>query len=40
MGKVVMPKNSAVPEEIQAALKLYYEANDWLKNSSMLRRAA
>jgi GTPase subunit of restriction endonuclease len=32
MGKVVMPKNSAVPEEIKAALKIYYDANDWLKN--------
>lgn len=38
MGKVVMPKNSAVPEEIQAALKIYYEANDWLKNDEFIQK--
>lgn len=32
MGKVVMPKNSAVEEEIKAALGIYYEADDWVKN--------
>lgn len=33
MGKVVMPKNSALLEEIEAALGIYYEANDWLDNN-------
>ena len=37
MGKVVMPKNSAVPEEIKAALKIYYDANDWLKNDEFIQ---
>lgn len=30
--KVVMPKNSALLEEIEAVLKIYYEENDWLSN--------
>jgi hypothetical protein len=38
MGKVVMPKNSAIPEEIQAALKIYYDANDWLKNDEFIQK--
>ena len=38
MGKVVMPKNSAVEEEILAALKIYYDENDWLKNDEFTRR--
>lgn len=38
MGKVVMPKNSAVPEEIQATLKIYYDANDWLKNDEFIQK--
>lgn len=38
MGKVVMPKNSAVEEEIKAALKIYYEENDWLKNDVFTQR--
>ena len=32
MSKVVMPKNSALLEEIEAVLKIYYEENDWLSN--------
>lgn len=32
MGKIVMPKNSALLNEIEAVLKIYYEANDWLPN--------
>lgn len=32
MGKVVMPKNSAVESEIKAALKIYYDSGDWMKN--------
>ena len=30
--KVVMPKNSALLEEIEAVLKIYYEENNWLSN--------
>ena len=33
MGKIVMPKNSALLNEVEAVLKIYYEANDWLENS-------
>lgn len=32
MGKIVMPKNSALLNEIESVLKIYYDANDWLKN--------
>lgn len=32
MEKIVMPKNSALLDEIQAVLKIYYEAGDWLSN--------
>ncbi len=32
MGKIVMPKNSALLNEIEAVLKIYYEENDWLSN--------
>lgn len=38
MGKVVMPKNSAVEEEIKAALKIYFDENDWLKNDEFTKR--
>lgn len=34
MGKIVMPKNSALLNEIEAVLKIYYEAGDWLPNES------
>ena len=27
-----MPKNSALLNEIEAVLKIYYEANDWIPN--------
>ena len=33
MGKIVMPKNSALLEEIEAVLQIYYEENDWLSNA-------
>jgi len=33
MGKIVMPKNSALLHEVESVLKIYYEANDWLHNS-------
>lgn len=32
MGKIIMPKNSALLDEIQAVLKIYYESGDWLTN--------
>ena len=32
MGKIVMPKNSALLNEIEAVLKIYYEAGNWLEN--------
>lgn len=32
MGKIVMPKNSALLNEIESVLKIYYEANDWMPN--------
>lgn len=32
MGKIVMPKNSALLNEIEAVLKIYYEADGWLSN--------
>ncbi len=32
MGKIVMPKNSALLDEIESVLQIYYEANDWLTN--------
>lgn len=32
MAKIVMPKNSALLEEVQAVLKVYYDAGDWLSN--------
>lgn len=32
MGKIIMPKNSALLNEVEAVLKIYYEENDWLSN--------
>ncbi|HEL2150946.1 AAA family ATPase [Streptococcus suis] len=32
MEKIVMPKNSALLNEIEAVLKIYYEAGEWLSN--------
>ncbi|MBU1094569.1 MAG: AAA family ATPase [Firmicutes bacterium] len=32
MGKIVMPKNSAVLSEIHAVLQIYNETNDWMTN--------
>lgn len=32
MGKIVMPKNSALLNEIESVLEIYYEADDWLPN--------
>ena len=30
MGKIVIPKHSADVEEMNAVLKIHYEANDWV----------
>lgn len=38
MGKVVMPKNSALLNEVEAVLKIYYEAGTWLDNEEYKRR--
>lgn len=32
MGKIVMPKNSALLNEIESVLKIYYDADDWMPN--------
>ena len=32
MGKIVMPKNSALLEEVEAVLEIYAEAGSWLSN--------
>lgn len=32
MGKIVMPKNSALLNEIEAVLQIYYNAKGWLSN--------
>ena len=32
MGKIVMPKNSALLEEVEAVLDIYAEAGSWLSN--------
>mgnify|MGYP000958303419 CR=1 FL=1 len=32
MGKIVMPKNSALLNEIESVLQIYYEAGGWLSN--------
>lgn len=32
MGKIVMPKNSALLNEIESVLEIYYEADGWLGN--------
>lgn len=32
MGKIVMPKNSALLNEIESVLQIYYEAGNWIPN--------
>lgn len=32
MGKIVMPKNSALLNEIESVLQIYYEAGTWIPN--------
>lgn len=38
MGKIVMPKNSALLNEIESVLKIYYDANSWLPNDEYKAR--
>lgn len=38
MAKIVMPKNSALLEEVEAVLKIYYDAGDWLSNDDYKRQ--
>lgn len=38
MAKIVMPKNSALLEEVEAVLKIYYDANAWLSNDEYKRQ--
>lgn len=38
MGKIVMPKNSALLNEIESVLKIYYEEGEWLPNDEYKRR--
>lgn len=33
MGKIIIPKNTATPDEVMGALQIYYDANDWLTNA-------
>ena len=37
MGKIVMPKNSALLNEIEAVLQIYYEHDGWFDNESYKR---
>ena len=34
MGKIVMPKHSVLLNEIEAVLKIYYEAKNWMTNAA------
>lgn len=38
MAKIVMPKNSALLEEVESVLKIYYEEGGWLSNAEYRRR--
>ncbi len=38
MAKIVMPKNSALLEEVEAVLKIYYDAGGWLSNDEYKRQ--
>ena len=38
MGKIVMPKNSALLEEVEPVLRIYYEAGTWLSNEEYKRQ--
>lgn len=38
MAKIVMPKNSALLGEVEAVLKIYYDADGWLSNDEYKRQ--
>ncbi|MDD4112534.1 MAG: hypothetical protein PHC56_05825 [Herbinix sp.] len=38
MGKIVMPKHSAVLEEIESTLEIYYKANGWMQNKDFKQK--
>ena len=38
MGKIVIPKHSADVEEMNAVLKIHYEANDWVKSREYVEK--
>jgi len=38
MGKIVIPKHSADIDEMNAVLKIHYEADDWVKGSDFKQR--
>lgn len=38
MGKIVIPKHSADVKEMEAVLKIHYEANDWVKGPDYKRK--
>lgn len=38
MAKIVMPKNSALLDEVEAVLKIYYDAGGWLSNDEYKRQ--
>lgn len=38
MSKIVIPKHSADVDEMNAVLKIHYEANDWVKGSDFMSR--
>ena len=38
MSKIVIPKHSADVDEMNAVLKIHYEANDWVKGSDFKKR--
>lgn len=38
MGKIVIPKHSADVEEMNAVLKIHYEANDWVKSRDYVKK--
>lgn len=38
MGKIVIPKHSADVEEMNAVLKIHYDANDWVKSREYVEK--
>ena len=38
MSKIVIPKHSADIDEMNAVLKIHYEAGDWVKGSDFMRQ--